>query len=276
MSDSTGAGPARCPATTARARTVLAASGALALLAATLPAQAPPPFPISTDRPSISATPTVVPAGHWLLESGVTVGGGIDAEDFMQLPELVLRRGLSRRLEATVALPSYRAEETPAFGFSGAGRRVTGATDPSLALRLAMLDAAPGSPLRPTVSALVGTSLPLGTTFTSDQAQPSATLMAGWTLGSRLGVLTNAGYTWAAGGQGVARLSGLLSATVGPRGGIFAEAAFQRPPGGWGRPLLSLGFTQLVGSRGQLDLFTRRVGAAGDYVEFGFGLSLAR
>ena len=157
-----------------------------------------------------------------------------------------------------------------------AGRRVIGATDPSLALRLAMLDAAPGSPLRPTVSALVGTSLPLGTTFTSDQAQPSATLMAGWTLGSRLGVLTNAGYTWAAGGQGVARLSGLLSATVGPRGGIFAEAAFQRPQGGWGRPLLSLGFTQLVGSRGQLDLFTRRVGAAGDYVEFGFGLSLAR
>lgn len=254
----------------------LAALLASGSLVESLAAQGAPPFAISTDRPSISATPSLVPAGRWLMESGVTVGFGNLTEEFVQLPEIVLRRGLAARLEASLALPTYRSQETSALGSSGAGPRRTGYTDPAIALRIGVVGAEAAAGLLPTLALLVGTSVPIGQTFSADGAQPAASVMAGWALTPRLGLLANAGATRSTDGTVVPRLSGLLSAALGPRAGLFVETAIQRPGEGWERPLLSLGFTQLVGTRTQLDLFTRRIGASGDHIEFGAGLSVAR
>ncbi len=252
----------------------LAALLASGSLAAPLAAQGAPPFAISTDRPSISATPSLVPAGRWLLESGVTVGSGNFTEEFLQLPEIVLRRGLAARLEATLALPAYRAEGMSALG--GTGPRRTGYTDPAMALRIGVVGAEAAAGLLPTLALLVGTSVPIRQSFSADGAQPAASVRAGGALTPRLGLLANAGATRSTDGTVVPRLSGLLSAALGPRAGLFVETAIQRPGEGWERPLLSLGFTQLVGTRTQLDLFTRRIGASGDHIEFGAGLSVAR
>lgn len=274
MSESTA--PSRLRVLRCASLAALLASGSLVGPLAAQGTRGAPPFTISTDRPSISATPSLVPAGRWLMESGVTVGFGNLTEEFVQLPEIVLRRGLAARLEATLALPAYRSQETSALGGSGAGPRRTGYTDPAIALRIGVVEAEAAAGLLPTLALLVGTSVPIGETFSADGAQPAASVMAGWALTPRLGLLANAGATRSTDGTVVPRLSGLISAALGPRAGLFVETAIQRPGEGWERPLLSLGFTQLVGPRTQLDLFTRRIGASGDHIEFGAGLSVAR
>lgn len=248
---------------------------ALALVAAGC-TQAPAPaspFPIATDRPSVSATPTLVPAGRLLVESGVAAGSAGDLS-FVQAGELVLRRGLSPRLEVDVAVPTFR-EQHDALAAAG-DRTRRGFSDPTLALRVGLLSPGDDASLRPATSLLAGTSLPTGGSWGFDKPEPSATLVAAWALPRGLALGANAGITAASGGDTQSRLTGILSGPLGAKGALFAELAYAGADGNWGSALVSVGATYLLNPRMQLDLVHRRQGPSGGYREFGLGFSMSR
>ena len=85
---------------------------ALALAAASALGQTTKPDdPISTTRPSISDSPTIVPVRSFQIESGLTYfshgGGDPDRSDY---GEALLRYGLVPRAELRVVLPNYNLQ----------------------------------------------------------------------------------------------------------------------------------------------------------------------
>lgn len=234
---------------------------------------AAPPFPISTDRPSVSATPTLVPTGRLLIESGASTGGAGEVS-FVQGAELVLRRGISPRLEVDIVAPNYREERDDAAAAGAQTQRGFG--DPALALRVGLVAPRDDAALVPALSLLAASTLPTAGTFAADRAIPSATLIAAWALPRGLAVGANAGLSALATSETQSRASGILSGPLGARGALFAELASAGVGGRWDPALLSLGATWLLQPRVQLDLVHRRQGARGGYREFGAGFSISR
>lgn len=233
------------------------------------------PFPISTDRPSVSATQALVPAGRTLVESGAVVGEDGD-ERFRQAGEVVIRHGLSDQFELNVGLPSYRAVEQRTVTGSAFSQETRGLTDCLFALRAALYAPDAQSGLTPTLALLAGTTIPTGSEFGATRALPSATLIANWSLPRGFGFATNVGLVAVENGDPQPTATGVLSATVGARLGLFAEAALARSDASWGKTLSVFGATYLLTPRLQLDLAHRRRGPASAYRDVGIGLSVAR
>lgn len=117
-------------------------------------------FPISTDRPSFSDGPVIVPVGHFQIESGYTFNraGGTTLQT---IPELMARMALSDRFEVRLLNVTYATLGDQARG--------DGLEDPAIGFKYQVLSG------RNTV-ALVGLStMPAGAAvFRVNRSQPTA------------------------------------------------------------------------------------------------------
>ncbi|MEP6589858.1 MAG: transporter [Gemmatimonadota bacterium] len=148
----------------------------MVLFAATAAAQSPDV--ITTDRPDFTESSTLVPRGRVQLEAGITTTAASRNSGMGQSvtwPELLLRYGLSSRIELRVA--QTLTSVSPPAGF---GTRYTGANDLYLGVKLG-LGAQQGS--RPELAAMLQATVPTGAeSVTQNSTLPGAALLAGWTL----------------------------------------------------------------------------------------------
>lgn len=123
-----------------------------------------PGFPISTDRPSFSDGPLIVPRGRVNLETGYTSyeAAGVRTQT---IPEFLLRIPVDARTEIRLVNLTYGS-------VSGAG---TGLLDPQIGVKVKFLDGVAGR--RPDLALVAVTTLPSGTRpFRVNDTQPTAKL----------------------------------------------------------------------------------------------------
>lgn len=243
---------------------------ALLLAGACVAAPGGPGSPIVTDRPDFTESAVTVPGGRMQIEAGATYAdeAGVDG---LSGGEVLLRGGLSERLELRVGIPSYlTASDDRGFG------------DANLGAKVALFAPAEGaSRAVPTVGLIVGSTLPTGTGgFQADGWQPEAKLLLAWTVTDRFAVASNLNYARVSEAGGVrygepsASLSGAFAITDVV--GSYVEAfGFAPDVAGAPRPTyLNGGLTWLLSPDFQLDA---RVGVgvadAPDSRFVGLGLS---
>lgn len=190
---------------------------------------------ISTDRPSFSDGPLIVPKGHWQIEAGYTYD-----DDLQTFGEFLLRYPLSDRAELRLM-------------------NITWSQPPG-----EMLDPVVGTKLK----LREGLALVLQSTVSTDhRLQPTAKLAfydATTGLGGNLIVSDLEGFT-----QYAASL--YLAKTLTKKTGVFAEVYRLMPleDGGPSANFADVGVTYLLNSQTQLDA---RVGTGQGWF-FGFGIS---
>lgn len=164
------------------------------LLLGALPLAAQSPRPdsaaaITTDRPDFTESAYAVGRGIFQLESGFTVQQLGTNSHAMSAPELLLRYGLSNRVELRVGLPDFaRAIES--------GRVRSGAGDAYAGLKVPLLDGRAGA-----LALIPALNLPIGADhFTSGSVDPELKVTWSRDLSPRLalasmgyGLLTSAG-----------------------------------------------------------------------------------
>ena len=144
--------------------------------------------PISTDRPSESAGPGVVPSGLLQVEMGYRFSREEDPQGqrigTQQVPDLLLRFGVLDKLEVRLTMSDWSFQDT-------ASGDTTGFNDLSLGAKWAF---AQGRGLRPATSLLADVSLPVGAdAFTNDAIAPKILLLFTSTLSDRVSLTYNAG-----------------------------------------------------------------------------------
>lgn len=225
---------------------------ALAILWAfgTAPAGAQPSEddPLIGDRPDFTESAITIAPGRFQLEAGVTHSQG-DEEDVDELGEILVRIGLSRRVELRLGLPSYLRIE-------GQGASdVTGFSDAELGAKIAIAESWGW-----TTAVLIGTSLPTGSSELRESSlQPGALLAAERDLSPRISLGTNVGYVYSkAGGErhGEVLASVATGIGLGETTGLFVEL-FGTIPESAGGPetyFLDAGLTRLLSPDFQLDI----------------------
>ncbi|HSN87869.1 MAG TPA: transporter, partial [Thermoanaerobaculia bacterium] len=213
--------------------------------------------PLITDRPDFTESTDTVPLGHFQLEGGFT-STRVDDEDSRSLGELLLRVGLSDRLEARIGAGSHTRIDGP-------GGDVSGYEDPSLGVKIRLSpETEMLPPLRPTVALILATSVPVGDDeLTSDEWVPEAKLGFSWALTERFGLATNLNWAYPPGGGGggddrfhqfSGSLSGALSFTDRIGGYLEYFGFTEEEEGGPGTHYLNTGVTYLISNDLQLDL----------------------
>jgi hypothetical protein len=132
--------------------------------------------PISPNRPTFSDSTVLVPAGHLQVETGYTftrrTEAGADAQR-SNFPEVVLRYGISDRLEVRAVWGGYAWSEVDAGG--GGASRDDGGTDPGLAILVPVTDQ---QGLVPAVTLEAATTFGVGSeSFSSGHADPTLKLL---------------------------------------------------------------------------------------------------
>jgi hypothetical protein len=243
---------------------LFAAAGAI-FATATVAAAQDVGYVLSTDRPTVAATPTLVPDGQRIIEAGFSATMP-RASRSVSVGEVYYRQGLNDFLEFNTGLPGY-VQPRPALGDAGW-------TDASVGLRVGLRATPRGA--TPQLAALIGTSLPTGSEgIGATKALASATLLAGWALPGRLGLTSNLGWAQQEAGDRVLVANALA---MPARGGITAylEHAITRTEDAWDPALLTLGATVLVTPQLQFDAYIRRAAARGlPGGSFGFGIARA-
>lgn len=236
------------------------------LLAATLPAGAQDfsglEDPLISDRPDFTESTDTVPRGHFQLEGGFT-STRVDDEDSRSFGELLLRIGLSERLEARIGAGSHTRIDRPGGGDA------SGYEDPSLGVKIRLSpETEMLPPSRPAVALLLGTSIPVGDEeLTADEWVPEAKLALAWTLTERFGLATNLnwayppGFDAGGGGDGDERfhqfsgsLSGALAFTDRIGGYLEYFGFTEEEEDGPSTHYLNTGVTYLLSNDLQLDL----------------------
>lgn len=142
--------------------------------------------PIVADRPDFTEGTSILDTGHFQLEGGYTFTR-LDEEEGHTFGELLLRYGLTERIELRLEAGSYDRIDT-------GDSRISGFEDPGIGLKVRLTDAATWIPGAPAVAVVAGTSVPVGDgELTSDAWEPSAVLAFDWELSDRLGVGANLG-----------------------------------------------------------------------------------
>lgn len=247
-----------------------ASTGALA-------AQAPA-VPIITDRPDFTESSSLVPAHRLQFESGYTwteasrsSSGGDGSGTW---PELLVRYGLSRRLELRLG-ESYTSISPPA----GQGRRFTARDDLYLGMKIA-LGVQRGS--RPQFAILAQATLPTGDARTTANATlPGLGVLAGWVLSPQLSLDLGVEVNRVQGDAWELAPSASLSYSFSARLGGFTEwyglIPLQSGSGAATPHHADAGLFLLLSPDLQLDA---RVGAglndAADRYFFGFGFAIRR
>ena len=146
--------------------------------------------PLVSDRPDFTDGPETVAAGRFQVEAGYTFSRkGDDKEN--TLGELLLRVGLSQRIELQLGLNSYVWRDSP----DGVSQ---GFDDMSLGVKIKLVEGAESFELtQPTIGVIVRTTLPTGSDdIGEDKPQPEIILALGWDLSERLSLEANLKYAY--------------------------------------------------------------------------------
>jgi len=147
----------------------------------------PTPGPIVTDRPTDSASPTLVPGHTFQLELGYKLSRldkGSTHSYTRVFPDLLARYGVHRKVEARLVAAGWSFE-------SGDGPGNDGFSDISVGTKIAL---AAERGRRPQSSLLVDVSLPVGQgDVTSDYVIPKVLYLGSNTLSDRLSLTYNVG-----------------------------------------------------------------------------------
>jgi hypothetical protein len=225
---------------------------------------------ITTDRPAITDSSIVVPAGDLLFENGFTETGNEGQHSF-DFPETLVRFGLTSTTEFRFTPPDYFHDYNAGAGFgSGPGDLSLGAKQ-QLVATSSGFDAA----------LIVALSFPTGTnTLSSHGYDPqfllpwSHPISENWTAAGMFGLF------WPT--QGTTRnLTGqpsfLLDRQITSRWDAFVEYAGDFPQRGTPQHLLHLGTSYKVTSNQQLDLhvaFGLSSVAVDHFIGFGYSFQL--
>ena len=209
--------------------------------------------PLVSNRPGFSNTWEVVEPGRVELNAGAQFGRVEEAE-ILSVGQVLVRAGLTERLELRVGLNSY-------VDLSAPGAEVEGVEDPSLGVKVKLLDGAGevgGG--RPEAALILQTTLPAGSDeLGATEPQPASILVLAWDPSPRVHLDTNHGLTYVdAGAERFAEAFasyGLALAVAGDLGLYLEAAAFEPLEGGaGGRSFLFAALTYLTSPRMQLDL----------------------
>lgn len=215
--------------------------------------------PLISDRPDFTESTDTVPRGHFQLEGGFT-STRVDDEDSRSFGELLLRIGLSERLEARIGAGSHTRIARPGGGDA------SGYEDPGLGVKIRLSpETEMLPPSRPAVALLLGTSIPVGDEeLTEDEWVPEAKLAFGWTLTERFGLSSNLNWAFPPGfdaGDGDERfhqfsgsLSGSLSFTDRIGGFLEYYGFTEEEEDGPSTHYVNTGVTYLLSNDLQLDL----------------------
>jgi hypothetical protein len=251
-------------------------SGALLLLVCTACAHRVPTTqlePIVTDRPDFTESAQTVAQGHTQLEAGQTFAREADVSSF-SLGEVLLRTGVTRRVELRTAINSYAFQ-------TGSGSAVAGFEDANIGAKLALLDAPPTPSWRPAVAVIAGMSVPTGgAAYRGARTHPEVKLLTAWDLSDRLAFSSNLNWGRAEYETGIGNeWSASASLGVGLTekvGAYFETFGFGDRFGRWGqRAFVNGGVTYLISSAFQLDL-RAGAGPSGTRGDFFTGVGLSR
>jgi hypothetical protein len=181
-----------------------------------------------SDRPDFTEATALVERGHVQVEAGSTVARESETRVTTH-GEVLMRAGLSRRLELRVAGNSFVQEQTDDF-------RQSGMQDGSLGLKLRLFDAPETRSWRPEVSVIAHSTVPTGARlYRSQRAQPEVKVLTAWSLTDRLAFSSNfnvgrpydgvRSFTEFAG-------SGSFGFAASDRVGVYAEAFAFAPQDG--------------------------------------------
>lgn len=133
------------------------------------------PGPISTERPSFSASPIALPTGYWQIEAGYQFTRDKDDASFKQhKPLMLIRYGFHEKLELQLGNINYVWQQIDAL-------EENGPQDPSLGLKWQVNSADSVVP----VGLYGAVSLPVGSSsFSSGHYDPSMDVL--WTYSSAL------------------------------------------------------------------------------------------
>ena len=239
------------------------------------------PTPIVTDRPSESAGPTVVPRYALQVEMGYKFSRVMTEDrrtDTHELPDLLLRFGVVRRLEARVTATGYGFKYQDS---DGRREKQAGFNDVSVGVKWALTE---DRALRPALSLLADVSLPVGDTdFSDGYVNPKFLLLVTNTLTERLSLTGNVGPSLIKLRVGdenktVVDLSytAMLSGPLTERAGWFAElfGAFALSDARTSSHSIQAGLTFLAKHNCQFDV-RAGAGAVGDAPDWLLGAGLA-
>lgn len=143
----------------------------------------------SPDRPGIGNGSFITPEGMLGLEAGFQFSKTEFNEQY-DIGQLVLRYGLSEKLELRALLNSYTSVDTELLGGSTS---YSGFQDIGIGLKYNLVS----GDGKPSVSALAEFSLPVGSDeFTSDETVPSIGLLADYALNESISLSSNLGYSF--------------------------------------------------------------------------------
>ncbi len=204
--------------------------------------------PLSTDRPGFTNGSDVVAPGRLQVEGGVAFTqnsvsqGGSQVTD---LPELLVRQGLTPTLELRLSLPDY---------FTGGGGVPDGFGDASLGAKWKIYQSKDGN----TKAALTPSlSIPFGSAaYTSSHVDPSLTFGAQTASGSRWGLSTNLALAYPT-QDGSRNFSAAPSASVTYQLttplSVYGELYDNFPQRGGSTPIADGGFAYLVNPNFEVD-----------------------
>ncbi|MGH9464186.1 MAG: transporter [Thermoanaerobaculia bacterium] len=220
---------------------------ALALLVASAPAAAQE---LVTDRPDFTESALAVPRSRFQLEGGATASKG-GSDEAWSFGELLLRIGLSERVELRLEPGSYAEADGP-------GGELSGWEDAAAGLKVEL--SAGGEGGRPDIALIAGLSLPTGEQGVgSDEPHPEVVLAVAWDLTPRLGLGANLGLGETDDGERdflEGRASVAMGFDLGGHWGGFLEAFALYPESGSGEEahFVDAGLTWLATEDLQLDL----------------------
>lgn len=214
-----------------------------------------------TDRPDFTESTAAVDRGAWQVESGASwIDSG--ADDGYNLPQALLRAGLSKRWELRFGLPGYIDTDS-----------VSGLSDAALGVKLELGDAGPGE-----LALIAEVSLPVGDDqLTSDSVDPTAILVYGqdlsdaWSLGSQVAV-----SSMSVGDEDLTVVAPTLvfGTEFKPDWGTFFELAAEIPDQGSSAVVFHTGLTWAHRPNGQWDAHVATgLSSAAPDLEVGVGYS---
>jgi hypothetical protein len=227
------------------------------------------PASIATDRPGFGNGSATMQPGFVQVELGYQYDRSPSEQRTHSLGQLLVRYGLLDRLELRLALNSFQIQDGPVID------RRQGFNDVGVGAKVNLVEGV-NAPLRtPRITAEVSTSIPAGSPFGSDTAQPDLRLEVDWPLTAGLGLSANVGYT-APGTSldaGDLVLIGGLGASVPGTQGLGAYAGYVAFPSvatGAAEQYVQAGATYLLGLDTQVDLHGGlRVDAGGGFAGLG-------
>jgi hypothetical protein len=213
-----------------------------------------------TDRPDVTESTSIVPAGWLQAELGLTHEDA--AGTTLAVPGTLVRIGLSRRIEGRLGWGGW-IDEDPADCVAGGDGRPSdcgadGAGDAEAGLKVLLVER---SGARPDVAVLSAVSLPVGDeVFSSDGVDPSLLLLLGNDLSPVVAWGANAGLALVSPGDGVdggrrtlASWSWSFGFAMTDRLGSFLEYFGEAPEDGPALHAVDAGFTFLLTPDVQLD-----------------------